>query len=80
MLKIELLLMQLQWGSESGHSKSRLFKDPNSNGPVFNRSGFSYNPNNLKTEPFKTFMLLSGFQMVFNKMAAISPDFKWSGF
>ena len=47
---------------------------------VLNRSGFSYNPNNWKTEPFKIFMLLSGFQMVFNKMAAICPDFKWPGF
>ena len=33
-------------------------------------------PNHLKTSPFKIGMLLSGFQMVFDKIAGICPDFK----
>ena len=50
-----------------------------SNGPVLKCSGFSYdysyNPNHLKMWTF-----LSGFQMVFDKMASICPDFKLLGF
>ena len=40
-------------------------------------SGYSSSPNHLKTGPF-----LSGFQLVFDKMAAICPDLEWraSGF
>ena len=79
----------LQWGSEIRpfeiwkHSKSALFEGHISNGTVFKWSGFSYSysnsPNHLKTGPFKiwTFFQIS---MVFDKMAAISPDFKWLGF
>ena len=34
----------------------------------------------LKTRPFKIQTFFSEFQMVFEKMAAICPDFKWFGF
>ena len=35
----------------------------------------------LQPQPFKIRTFLSGFQMIFDKMAAISPDFfKWLGF
>ena len=37
-------------------------------------------PNHLKTTPFEIWMFLSGFQMVFDKIAAICSDFKWLGF
>ena len=40
----------------------------------------SYSPNHLKNGTFKIWTFLSGFQMVFGKMAAIYPDFKWLGF
>ena len=42
--------------------------------------GYSYSPNHSKIRPFKICTFLSGFQMVFDKMAAICPDFKRSGF
>ena len=55
-----------------------------SNGPVFKWSGFSYgykfSPNHSNTGPFKIMTFLSRFQMVFDKMVAICPDFKWLGF
>ena len=34
----------------------------------------------VRTSIFEIQTFLSGFQMVFDKMAAISPDFKWLGF
>ena len=55
------------------HLKSWLFEGRISNGPVFIRSGFSYQPLEIRT-------FLSGFQIVFDKMAGICPDFKWLGF
>ena len=69
---------------KSEHLKSGLFEGQISNGLVFKWSsfsyGFSYSPNHSKTGPFEIRMFLSGFQMVFNKMEAICPDFKWLGF
>ena len=40
-------------------------------------NGHSSSPNHLKTESYEIWMFLSRFQMVFDKMAAICPDFKW---
>ena len=76
--------MRVQWGSEiRKHLKSGLLEGQISNGPVFKWSGFnygySYSPD-LKTEPFKIWMFLSGFQMVFEKIGATCPDFKRLGF
>ena len=77
--EIQLDLNTIQWGSEirpfeiRKHLKSGLFEGRISNGPVFKWSGFSYQPFEIRT-------FLSGFQMVFDKMAAICPDFKWLGF
>ena len=74
--KLQILI---QAGSEysgdlkSNHLKSGLFEGRISNGPVFKWSGFSYQPFEIQT-------FLSGFQMVFDKMAAICLDFKWLGF
>ena len=42
--------------------------------------GYSYSPNHSKTGLFKIQTFLSGFQMAFDKMVAICPDFKWLGF
>ena len=42
--------------------------------------GCSYIPINLKTRPFQIWTFSSGFQMVFDKMAAIYQDFKFLGF
>ena len=59
----------MHWGSEIQpfeiwkHLKSGHFEGLISNGPVFKWSGFSY-------RPFKIRTFLSGFQMVFDKMAA----------
>ena len=52
------------------HMKSGLLEGGISNGLVFKLLGFSnsYSPNHLKTVPFKIWMILSGFQMVFDKM------------
>ena len=59
------------------HTKSRLFEGRISNGPVFEWLGFShgysFSPNHLKTRIFKIGTHLSGFQMIFDKMAAICP-------
>ena len=41
---------------------------------------YGYGPNYLKTSQFKIQTFLSGFQMFFDKMAFICPDFKWLGF
>ena len=47
----------------------------------FKGSGFdySYSPNHSKTRLFKIRTFLFWFQMFFDKMAAICPDFKWAG-
>ena len=79
------LFLHLQRGSEvRKHLKSGFFEDRILNGPVFKWLGFSYgysySPNHLKTGPFEIQTFLSGFQMVFDKMAAICLDFKWLGF
>ena len=79
---------QLQWVSEIRKQlKFGLFEGRISNDPVFKWSGLSwwplsygYSPNHLKTRPFKIRPFLSGFQMVFDKMAAICQDFKWLSF
>ena len=42
--------------------------------------GYSFSPNHWKTGPFKIWTFLSGFQMVFDKIAAFCPDFNWLGF
>ena len=42
--------------------------------------GYSNGPNHWKARLFEIRMCFSGFQMVCDKMAAICPDFKWSGF
>ena len=39
-------------------------------------NGFSYSLNHSKTGPFEIKTFLSGFRMVFDKMAAICPDFR----
>ena len=70
------------------HSKSWLFEDRVSNGPIFKgsgyrygyRYGYSYGPNYLKTGPFKIQTFLSILQIVFDKMAAFCQNFKWLGF
>ena len=41
-------------------------------------AGYSYSPNHLKTGPFKIWLFLTGFQMVFDKMAAICQEFYYS--
>ena len=68
----------------SGYLKSGFFEGRISYGPFFKWSGFSYgysfSPNHLKTRPFEIWTFLSVFKMVFDKMAAICPDFKWLGF
>ena len=56
--------------------KSRVFEGLNSNDLVFKWSGFSYGYSHSKTGPFKIWMFLSRFQMVFDKMAPICLDFK----
>ena len=43
------------------------------------KSDYDYIPNHLKTGLFKLHTFLSGFQIFFDKMAAIYPDFKWLG-
>ena len=62
----------------------RTFEIQISHGPFFKESGYnlsySYGPNHSKTGPFKVWTFLSGFQMVFDKMAAIFLDFIWQGF
>ena len=69
----------IQWGSEIRPFEiwkqllSGLFEGQISNGPVSKWLGFSYQPFEIRT-------FLSGFQMVFDKMVAICPDFKWLGF
>ena len=65
-----------------GDLKSRLFEGRISNGPVFKWSGLSYtfSPNHSKIGPFKFPKFCLDFKMVFDKMAAICPDFKWFGF
>ena len=64
--------------------RSGLFEGWISNDRVFKWSGFSYDysdsPNHLKTRAFQIGMFLSRYQMVFDNMVAICPDFKWSGF
>ena len=64
------------------HLKSGLFEGQISNVPVFKGSGlgYSHSPNHLKTWPFKIWMFLSGFQMIFHKLVAICLDFKCLGF
>ena len=64
---------------KSDLSKLGLFEGWNSNGLVFKWSCFrySYSLNHSKTGTFKIWMLLSGFQMVFHKMAAICTNLKW---
>ena len=67
------------WGSEIRPFKIQTFLKVGfqmvqfSNGPVFKWSGFSsgysHRPNHLKTGPFKIRTFLSGFQIVFDKMA-----------
>ena len=42
--------------------------------------GYSYSPYHSKTWPLKIRTFLSRFQMVFDKMASICPDFKWLAF
>ena len=42
--------------------------------------GYSFSTNHLRTRPFEIQTFLSGFQKVFDKMVAISLDFKWLGF
>ena len=37
---------------------------------------YGYSPNHSKTRPLKIWMFLSGFQMVYDKMAALCLDFK----
>ena len=84
------LIFCLHWGSEiqpfeiwpfniRKHFNSRLFEGRISNGPVFKWSGFRYgysvDPNHSKIGPFKVWTFLFGFQMVFEKMAAICLDF-----
>ena len=81
---------ELQWGSKIRpfeiweHLKSGIFEGWISNGPFFKWLGFSYgysySPNHLKTGPFQIRTFLSGFQMVFDLMAGICPDFNWLGF
>ena len=74
------------WGSKiwplniRKHLKSRLLEDWISNGPVFKGPGCSYGQDNSKTGPIKILTFLSGFHMVFDKMAVICQDFKWFGF
>ena len=73
--------LNIQWGSEirpfeiPKPLKSRLSEGQISNGLVFKWSGFSngysYSPNQSKKGPFKILMFLSGFQMVFDRMAII---------
>ena len=50
----------------------------------FQMVGFSYgyifSPNDLKAGPFEILTFLPSFQIVFDKMAPICPDFKWLGF
>ena len=75
--------MGLRRGSEiQKHLKSGLYEDLISNYPVFKGSGFSYSYDcsHSNTRLFKIQNFLPGFQMVFNKMATICPDFKWLGF
>ena len=79
----KIFVFLLQWGSEiRKHFKSGLFEGWISIGPVFKWSSFSYgySTNHSKTGPFKIQMFLSGFQMYFDKIATICPDFKWFGF
>ena len=65
---------------KSIHLKSGLFEGGISNGSVFKWLGFSYgysvDPNHSKTGPFNSWMFLSGFQMFFDTMESICPDFK----
>ena len=80
-----ILQSKLQWGSEIWpfDLKSGLFECRISKGPVFKRPGFTYGfscgPNHSKTRPLEFRTILVGFLMVFDKMAAICPDFKWLG-
>ena len=68
----------------SGELKSESFESRIFNGPVFKWSGLSYgntySPWHSKTGPFEIWMFVSGFEMVFDKMAAICLDFNWLGF
>ena len=41
---------------------------------------YGYSPSHLKAGPFEIRTFSSWFQMVFDKMADICPDFKWLGF
>ena len=66
------------------HLKSGLFEVRISNGMVFKWWGFSFgyshSSKHSKARPFEICKFLSGFQMVFDKMVAIFPDFKWLTF
>ena len=76
--------MCLQWGSEIGpfkirkHLKSGLFEDQISNGPFYKWHSFSHSQwsQPFKTEPFKIWTFLSGFQKFFRQNGVFCADFK----
>ena len=80
----------LQWESEIRpfviwkHMKSRLLEGWISTGLVSNGHAVAMAlpkvPTIQKTWPFKIRTFFSGFQMIFDKIASICPDFKWFGF
>ena len=45
--------------------------------PIWRAGYYSCRPKHSKTGPFEIWMLLSGFQMFFDKMVAICLNFKW---
>ena len=64
---------------QDGHIQLPNFRGRISNGRALTMA-ISIVPTIQKTEPFKIRKFLSGFQMVYEKMAVICMDFKWLGF
>ena len=75
--KCFVLMVQYSGNLKSYHLKSGLFEGWISNS-FFKWSGFcyGYSHNHLKTRPYEIQTFLSGFHLVFDKMAAICPDFR----
>ena len=72
---------EFEYLSKSGNIfKSGLLEDQISNGLVFEGSSCSYGPFHLKTGPFKIEMIMSRFQIFFDKIAAMSSNGLASGF
>ena len=76
---IEVYIEQYSGDVKSDHVKSRLFEGHISNGWAL-AMAIAIVPTIQKPDHSKSGLFLFRFQMVFDKMAVICPDFKWVGF